>query len=582
MKGRGTTQQPIKPWPFPEELILPNGQRIKYSLDNPIFSDFERLPAQFSQFIADPYYLGTSWKNPWPFWKEQGEKFFPLPLKSPYSSLVLLGATGIGKALPNYQGVLTPTGYKPIAEIKVGDLVASNDGKFYPVLGVYPQGKRPVYEFEFNYGRTVRASDEHIWTVSRDGGKSYHNETTIDILQRGYLRKGGSNSTRHIIELPTIKPLELEESQLPVNPYLLGRLIGDKRVSASESKLCEKYSLEDCNEHIPDLYLYSSINQRKSLLDGLFDTTGYISNGDKRIATASRTLALDIKQLAESLGYRASIKNIHKENWIVSIKTLDIIGTLPEKTERQKARNKKLRIVDRIHNIRYIGEEECTCISVAAPNSLFLTEHAIPTHNTSFAVNMIAAYFLHVVLCLRKPQEFFALEEQKNIVFAFLNIVTKTIAYKNAWGMLHRALLKSPFFMEYGHKTQGTKPEWVCDKKPVELLYGSTADQIIGLDIIFCLTGDTEIKTSKGWERLEDLTNKLIQVETFNSKTGKIELSDYCKVIPTKKTRELIEIELEDGSRIRCTPEHKFLLKSGEYKQAQYLTEEDELAEAII
>jgi len=58
---------------------------------------------------------------------------------------------------------------------------------------------------------------------------------------------------------------------------------------------------------------------------------------------------------------------------------------------------------------------------------------------------------------------------------------------------------------------------------------------------------------------------------------GNYELSDYCTVKPTIKTDEEIVIELEDGTIIKCTPTHRFMLKDGSYKEAQYLTEDDEL-----
>ena len=47
----------------------------------------------------------------------------------------------------------------------------------------------------------------------------------------------------------------------------------------------------------------------------------------------------------------------------------------------------------------------------------------------------------------------------------------------------------------------------------------------------------------------------------------------------TKVAKELIEIELENGAYVRCTVDHKFLLKDGTYKEAQDLLETDELAE---
>jgi len=40
---------------------------------------------------------------------------------------------------------------------------------------------------------------------------------------------------------------------------------------------------------------------------------------------------------------------------------------------------------------------------------------------------------------------------------------------------------------------------------------------------------------------------------------------------------QTIKLSFDDGYIIECTPNHKFLLKSGEWKQASDLTESDEL-----
>ena len=50
----------------------------------------------------------------------------------------------------------------------------------------------------------------------------------------------------------------------------------------------------------------------------------------------------------------------------------------------------------------------------------------------------------------------------------------------------------------------------------------------------------------------------------------------------TATTNIYYEIELLDGTILRCTPEHKLMLKDGNYKEAQYLTEYDELFDYII
>ena len=54
-------------------------------------------------------------------------------------------------------------------------------------------------------------------------------------------------------------------------------------------------------------------------------------------------------------------------------------------------------------------------------------------------------------------------------------------------------------------------------------------------------------------------------------------LSNTCTVKETAESSDEIEIELFDNTIIKCTPNHKFMLKDGTYKEAQFLTIEDEL-----
>ena len=50
-----------------------------------------------------------------------------------------------GRAQPVDAPILTPSGYRPIGRLRVGDLVVGSDGRPTPVLGVYPQGQKPIY-----------------------------------------------------------------------------------------------------------------------------------------------------------------------------------------------------------------------------------------------------------------------------------------------------------------------------------------------------------------------------------------------------------------------------------------------------
>ena len=62
-----------------------------------------------------------------------------------------------GRAQPLDSRVLTPTGFRPIGSLQIGDLVIGSDGAPTPVLGVYPQGNKEVFRIRAQDGATTRA-----------------------------------------------------------------------------------------------------------------------------------------------------------------------------------------------------------------------------------------------------------------------------------------------------------------------------------------------------------------------------------------------------------------------------------------
>lgn len=96
-----------------------------------------------------------------------------------------------------------------------------------------------------------------------------------------------------------------------------------------------------------------------------------------------------------------------------------------------------------------------------------------------------------------------------------------------------------------------------------------------------CFTGDTKIKlldgTEKSFAELAELPNDEIFHVYSTDKNGKIVVGEgrYSRV--TRKNAELVELTLDSGEKIRCTPDHRFLLRDGTYKEAQFLTINDSL-----
>lgn len=184
-------------------------------------------------------------------------------------------------------------------------------------------------------------------------------------------------------------------------------------------------------------------------------------------------------------------------------------------------------------------------------------------------------YLLYRTLCLKDPYLHYGLQPIDTITFSFMN-VTIEAAKGVAWDKCQQLLQSSPWFMQRGFLTKSQYPIWKPNKG-IELITGSRNNHIIGR----CLDGKTTILTTNGYEKIEDLVNKdicVISVDNNGNKTS----SNHCTVLPTTILNEEYEIELEDGTIIKCTPEHRFMLKDGSYKEAKDLTENDELIDIKV
>ena len=129
-----------------------------------------------------------------------------------------------GRAQPYDAEVLTPSGFRAIGSLEVGDLVIGSNGLPTPVLGVYPQGRKEVFRVTTQDGASTLACGEHLWTVmTREDGRAGRTRTLetqemIGNLKRGYI---------HRYELPLMELAELEPQDVPLDPYALGLLLGD-------------------------------------------------------------------------------------------------------------------------------------------------------------------------------------------------------------------------------------------------------------------------------------------------------------------------------------------------------------------
>lgn len=100
-----------------------------------------------------------------------------------------------------------------------------------------------------------------------------------------------------------------------------------------------------------------------------------------------------------------------------------------------------------------------------------------------------------------------------------------------------------------------------------------------------CFTGDTLVRLADGscvtFEALAAMSaEELAEVKVIGYKNGAVVTSVSSAGI-TKHVDELIELELENGEIIRCTPDHLFMLEDGSWIEAQYLTPEHDLKSLV-
>ncbi len=97
-----------------------------------------------------------------------------------------------------------------------------------------------------------------------------------------------------------------------------------------------------------------------------------------------------------------------------------------------------------------------------------------------------------------------------------------------------------------------------------------------------CFSGDTKVSLADGRElsfvELIEEQEKGIQNYCYTvDKNNNIQIEKIKNVRKTKSNAEVIKVHLDNEESIICTPDHKFMLRDGSYKQAKDLTISDSL-----
>lgn len=313
--------------------------------------------------------------------------------------------------------------------------------------------------------RKVKADRQYIGIAPEDNTDVRGRIVTTAELIEFFKLENKSNSYPVI---PLTQPVQFTrtsraglDSMRPIDPYVLGVLLGDGCLVGSTLSITSNdieivrnvemglgyslsswpsseygYGIPDADgslrkslidlgllgqgsltKHIPKTYLYSSIEDRFSILQGLMDTDG-TTYKEKRSAvsfcSSSHQLAKDVQFLVGSLGGRCTITE--KEPFYRDENGEKVQGhtayicyiQIPDASRLFRLSRKKERVGGefnggasplsrRMVSIEPDGREEAQCITVDHPNGLYLTDDFIVTHN-SYAMRVIS-----IILAIECP-----------------------------------------------------------------------------------------------------------------------------------------------------------------------------------
>ncbi|MDO8520437.1 MAG: DNA gyrase subunit A, partial [Deltaproteobacteria bacterium] len=91
-----------------------------------------------------------------------------------------------------------------------------------------------------------------------------------------------------------------------------------------------------------------------------------------------------------------------------------------------------------------------------------------------------------------------------------------------------------------------------------------------------CFTGDTQVRladgTSKSFlELIEDEKKGKTRFTYTIKDSGEIAMAPIRAPRLTKKNTPVVCVTLDNGTKIKCTPDHRFMLRDGSYCEAQHL-----------
>ncbi len=331
-------------------------------------------------------------------------------------NFLFTGPAGTGKANSLDTNILTPDGYIKMRDIQIGDTVFTHSGMPAKVSGVYPQGSRQMYKLMLADGTSCKVSDNHLNLVVTEDNEGLIIDTSDLII----LMKHRKDSL--YVMCPSVA-FNYEPATAPLDPLVVGFIVStcrcvhnypylfqfdhsdfgteefrqelDRALRSYHYRLnlvdntIEAIDISDDmrrddtlfrfwktllhRRRIPKGYLMNSAHIRTRLLMGCLHTlSASVFRSPSYIVHTvdSQDLSDDFAFLVRSMGGYDKVTKVNTSDTFIHT------FRLPEHDETLRRR---------ITDIIDVGKCECQCIMVDNIDHSYIVNEFIPTHNTTLS-----------------------------------------------------------------------------------------------------------------------------------------------------------------------------------------------------
>ncbi len=354
------------------------------------------------------------------------------------------GNRGGGKANPYTTPVATPSGFRKMGDLEIGDVICTPYNGVQKVSNIFEQGVNTIYVMHFDDGTEVRCMDNHRFWARTSPTEDFHEMTAREIMDiyaidRPYplsLRRGKTN----FVEFPLCGEVEMNEKMtpvdLPIHPFVLGYISGTGFWNFSMSGvkltkdqyLARKFhnigykirknkkdgfyylkGLDDENRRkitcsrqqqparTPAEYKTASVQARWEYLKGIMFQNGRSMHKHPYLALPNKELIEDVAEVARSLGIWARVSQIEDDPERIGYWKVAFVA--PNDADLFARTNFKLRAHVNAKTpkkpteknvltktLQFITKskhrQNCRCITVTGRDHLYMTDAYTINHNT--------------------------------------------------------------------------------------------------------------------------------------------------------------------------------------------------------